>query len=126
MFLLCDFSRSLFALFKWFLLWFRYALSLNQVIELFQKLLYAPTQQVNIFIPFLKQHLSYRSSFAFIAHIYNDEFVWLILESEELRDQFVAADVWSRVIYRLFDMVKLVVLGVAQVKEQELSVLGYS
>ena len=68
------------------------------------------------------EHLGVLDAGPLVEHVANDQSIGLILETEQLRDGLVASDVRSWEVDGLLDVPLLVLVGVAQVKQQELSI----
>ena len=114
---------ELHALLRLLLLGCRGDLPLAELGEVLNELLEAATDKVDILVTLLEKDLSYLGTLTLVTHVDHYKFVRRVLETEELWDQLVTTDVWSRVVKGLLDVAKHIILGLPHVQEQELSIL---
>jgi hypothetical protein len=77
---------------------------LAQMREVLRKLLEASANKVDVLVTLLEKDLSNLGTLTFVTHVDHDELVRGVLKTEELRDEFVASNVWRRVIKRLLNV----------------------
>ena len=98
--------------------------TLAEMGEVLRELLEAPANKVDVLVTLLEKDLSNLGTLTFVAHVDHDKLVGGVLKTEELRDEFVASNVWRRVIKRLLNVAVHVFLWLTHVQEEELGILS--
>ena len=92
--------------------------------EVLRELLEATANKVDVLVTLLEKDLSNLGTLTFVTHIDHDELVRGILKTEQLGDEFVASNVWCRVIKRLLNVAVHVFFWLTHVQEEELGILS--